>query len=63
MNTPRADVVKMAEWLNAHLKAVGVSTQLVDLRKTHDGRGGIPFAPQIGNDKASLSMDISTFSL
>ena len=30
----------MAEWLNAHLKAVGLSSQLVDLGKTHHGRTG-----------------------
>ena len=45
------------------LSTVGLSSQLVDLGKTHHGREGTPFAPQIGDDKASLSMDISTSSL
>lgn len=51
----RKDVVKMAEWLNGHLKAVGVETQLVDLGKhTMDGEE-LQLPPailgRIGNDK------------
>ncbi|TFK32085.1 hypothetical protein BDQ12DRAFT_617664 [Crucibulum laeve] len=51
----RQDVFKMAEWLNAHLKAVGVDTQLVDLGKhTMDGEE-LPLPPailgRIGDDK------------
>ena len=58
--THRADVVKMAEWLNEHLKAVGVSTQLVDLGKhTMDGEElNLPPAilGRIGDDKAKKTV-------
>ena len=58
--THRADVVKMAEWLNEHLKAVGVSTQLVDLGKhTMDGEE-LQLPPailgRIGDDKAKKTV-------
>ena len=50
----------MAEWLNAHLKAVGVSTQLVDLGKhTMDGEElHLPPAilGRIGDDKAKKTV-------
>ncbi|KAF8065059.1 hypothetical protein FPV67DRAFT_1695822 [Lyophyllum atratum] len=50
----RGDVVKMAEWLNGHLKAVGVETQLVDLGKhvMDDEELDLPPAilGRIGND-------------
>ncbi|KAG5644004.1 hypothetical protein DXG03_009219 [Asterophora parasitica] len=50
----RGDVVKMAEWLNNHLKAVGVETQLVDLGKhvMDDEELDLPPAilGRIGND-------------
>ncbi|GLB39750.1 putative peptidase dimerisation domain containing protein [Lyophyllum shimeji] len=50
----RGDVVKMAEWLNGQLKAVGVETQLVDLGKhvMDDQELNLPPAilGRIGND-------------
>ncbi|EDR10617.1 glutamate carboxypeptidase [Laccaria bicolor S238N-H82] len=58
--THRADVVKMGEWLNTHLKAVGVSTQLVDLGKhTMDGEElNLPPAilGRIGDDKSKKTV-------
>lgn len=50
----RGDVVKMAEWLNDHLKAVGVETQLVDLGKQELDGQELDLPPailgRIGND-------------
>lgn len=56
----RADVVKMGEWLNTHLKVVGVSTQLVDLGKhTMDGEE-LQLPPailgKIGDDKSKKTV-------
>ncbi|RDB17221.1 Cys-Gly metallodipeptidase dug1 [Hypsizygus marmoreus] len=58
--THRADVVKMAEWLNTHLQAVGVTTQLVDLGKhVMDGQElSLPPAilGKIGEDKSKKTV-------
>jgi Cys-Gly metallodipeptidase DUG1 len=56
----RQDVIKMANWLNDQLRAVGVTTQLTDLGKQHLEGQELPLPPAIlgklgdDNDKKTI---------
>lgn len=58
--THRPDVFKMADWLNAELKGLGVDTKLVDLGKHIMDGEELPLPPailgSIGNDPSKKTV-------